>query len=95
MNFMPGVLVRPGAVRLGGIELACDIDGLPAGTGLTLAIRPEDIRVQGVTGSEENAVTLHIKAMEFLGAFFRVDLEETPSMASRSGRTSRSISSGA
>ena len=48
--------------------------GSPTGTRLTLAIRPEDIRVQGVTGSEENAVTLQIKAMEFLGSFFRVDL---------------------
>ena len=55
MNFMPAVVVRPGTVRFGGLELACDIDGLPAGTGLTLAIRPEDIRVQSVTGSEENA----------------------------------------
>ena len=74
MNFMPAVAVRPGAVRLGGLELACDIDGFPAGADLTIAIRPEDIRVQSVTGSEENAVTVHIKAMEFLGSFFRVDL---------------------
>ncbi len=74
MNFMPAVVVRPGTVRFGGLELACDIDGLSAGTGLTLAIRPEDIRVQSVTGSEENAVTVQIKAMEFLGSFFRVDL---------------------
>jgi iron(III) transport system ATP-binding protein len=74
MNFMPAVVLRPGAVQLGGLELACDIDGFPAGTALTLAIRPEDIRVQSVTGSEENAVTVTIKAMEFLGSFFRVDL---------------------
>jgi iron(III) transport system ATP-binding protein len=74
MNFMPAVAVRPGAVRTGGLELACDIDGLPAGTGLTVAIRPEDIRVQSVTGSEENAVAVRIAAIEFLGSFFRVDL---------------------
>jgi iron(III) transport system ATP-binding protein len=74
MNFMPAVVLRPGAVRFGGLELACDVDGFPAGTRLTLAIRPEDIRVQSVTGTEENAVTVHIKAMEFLGSFFRVDL---------------------
>ena len=30
--------------------------------------------MQSVTGSEENAVLVHVKAMEFLGAFFRVDL---------------------
>ena len=74
MNFVPAVVVRPGTVRLGALELACDVDGLPAGTGLTLAIRPEDIRVQSVTGSEENALTVHIEAIEFLGSFFRVDL---------------------
>jgi iron(III) transport system ATP-binding protein len=74
MNFMAAVVVDPATARLGGLELACDADGFPAGTELTLAIRPEDIRVQGVTGGEENAVTVHIKAMEFLGSFFRVDL---------------------
>jgi iron(III) transport system ATP-binding protein len=74
MNFMPAVVVGPATVRLGGLDLACDVDGLPVGTKLTLAIRPEDIRVQSVAGSEENAVTVHIKAMEFLGSFFRVDL---------------------
>ena len=74
MNFMPAVVLRAGAVRFGGLELACDLDGFPGGTRLTLAIRPEDIRVQGVAGTEENAVTVHIKAMEFMGAFFRVDL---------------------
>jgi iron(III) transport system ATP-binding protein len=74
MNFLPAVLVRPGTVRIGGLDLACDVDGLSAGTGLTVAIRPEDIRVHEVTGSEENVVVVHLKAMEFLGSFFRVDL---------------------
>jgi iron(III) transport system ATP-binding protein len=77
MNFMPAVAVRPGAVRSGDAELACDIDGLAPGTGLTLAIRPEDIRVQSVTGSEENAIAVRVAAMEFLGSFFRVDLAGT------------------
>jgi len=75
MNFVPAVAVGPGAVRAdGGLDLACDIDGLAAGTALTLAIRPEDIRVQSVTGSEENAIAVRVVAMEFLGSFFRVDL---------------------
>src|SRR5262245_14588285 len=74
MNFMPAVAVRPGTVRAGGLELACDVDGLVAGTGVTLAIRPEDIRVHSVTGSEENAIAVRVATMEFLGSFFRVDL---------------------
>src|SRR5262245_48127392 len=67
MNFLPAVVLRPGVARFGGLELVCDLDGFAAGTELTLAIRPEDIRVQDVTGSEENALTAHVKAMEFLG----------------------------
>jgi iron(III) transport system ATP-binding protein len=74
MNFIPAVAARPGAARAGALELACDVDGLPPGTGLTLAIRPEEIRVQSVTGGEENAIAVRIAAMEFLGSFFRVDL---------------------
>jgi iron(III) transport system ATP-binding protein len=74
MNFVPSVVIRPGTVRLGGVELSCDVEGFPEGTRLTVAIRPEDIRVGNVTGSEENALAVHIKAMEFLGSFFRVDL---------------------
>ena len=74
MNFVPGTVVRPGTVRLGGIDLACEGDGLAAGAPVTLAIRPEDIRVGGVQGTEENAVRATVEAMTFLGSFFRVDL---------------------
>ena len=53
------------------LEVAAPVD---TGVWVRVAIRPEDVRVQGVTGSEENVVLAHIKAMEFLGSFFRVDL---------------------
>src|SRR5262249_16577558 len=43
MNFLPGTVARPGAVRLGAVDLACDADGPPPGTAVTLAIRPQDI----------------------------------------------------
>ena len=57
MNFVPAVVARPGTVRFGGAELACDIDGARRrDASLTLAIRPEDIRVQTVRASEENAL---------------------------------------
>jgi iron(III) transport system ATP-binding protein len=74
MNFVPGTVVRPGTVRLGGIDLACEGNGLAAGAPVTVAIRPEDIRVGGVQGTEENAVRATVEAMTFLGSFFRVDL---------------------
>ncbi len=74
MNFIAGTVVGPGAVRLGGLELACDADGGGPGTSVTLAIRPEDIVVQGVRGDEENAFEAQVEAMVFLGSLFRVDL---------------------
>src|SRR5262249_61350748 len=74
MNFAPGTVVRPGTVRLGRVDLACEADGFAAGAPVTLAIRPEDIRVGGVRGTEENAVGATVEAMTFLGSFFRVDL---------------------
>ncbi len=74
MNFVPGTMAGPNTVRFGKVNLACAVDGLAAGMEVTLAIRPEDIVVQGVEGSEENAFGVRIESMEFLGSFFRVTL---------------------
>ena len=74
MNFVAGTVVRDGAVRLGGTELACDVDGLAAGTEVTLAIRPEDIVVHDAGRSEPNVLAMRVDALAFLGSFFRADL---------------------
>jgi len=74
MNFVAGTVLRPGAVRCGTLELSCESDGVPAGTPVTVAIRPEDIGVQGVQEHEPNAVRARIDTMVFLGSFFRADL---------------------
>jgi len=74
MNFVPGTVVRDGAVRLGRSELACDVDGLAAGTSVTLAIRPEDIVIHDGGRSEPNALPVRVDALAFLGSFFRADL---------------------
>ncbi len=74
MNFAAGTMVGPNAVRLGQVVLACEADGFEHGTRVTIAIRPEDIRVQDVQGGEENAFPARVEAMAFLGSFFRVDL---------------------
>jgi iron(III) transport system ATP-binding protein len=76
MNFVPGTVVGPDRVRMGQVELACDADGLAQGTSVTIAVRPEDIVVQGITGEEENVFEARVAAMEFLGSFFRVDLAD-------------------
>ncbi len=74
MNFVQGTVSGPGRVRLGAVDLACQSDGLAEGTAVTIALRPEDIVVQGVQGGEENTIEARIAAMEFLGSFYRADI---------------------
>jgi iron(III) transport system ATP-binding protein len=74
MNFVAATVVGEGRVRLGGLELACDADGLGPGTEVTLAIRPEDIVVQEASAGGPNAVPMRVEALAFLGSFFRADL---------------------
>ena len=74
MNFVPGTICGPASVRFGELELACETDGLAAGTQVTIAMRPEDILVQGVAAGEENAYEARIRGLEFLGSFVRADL---------------------
>ena len=76
MNFVPGTVVAPDRVRLGQVELTCDADGRPQGSAVTIAVRPEDIVVQGVSGEEENVFEAKVEAMEFLGSFYRADLAD-------------------
>ncbi len=74
MNFVPGTVTGPDRVRLGQVELACRSDGLDQGTAVTIAVRPEDIVVANVEGSEENAISTRVAEMEFLGSFYRAEL---------------------
>jgi iron(III) transport system ATP-binding protein len=74
MNFVAGTVVRDGVARLGQAELACDVDGLAAGTEVTLAIRPEEIVLHDGGRSEPNALAVRVDALTFLGSFFRADL---------------------
>jgi iron(III) transport system ATP-binding protein len=74
MNFVAGAVTGPGKVRLGTVELACVADGLDQGALVTVAVRPEDIVIQGVTGEEENTFQAQVESMEFLGSFYRADL---------------------
>ena len=85
MNFVAGTVARDGAVRLGTIELACEVDGLPAGTDVTLAIRPEDIVVHDGGRAEPNGLAVRVEALVFLGSFFRADLtgDATPGVLLR------------
>jgi iron(III) transport system ATP-binding protein len=74
MNFVPGTISGSESARFGRQEFACDTGGLAQGTPVTIAVRPEDILVQGVTADEENAYEARVRGLEFLGSFVRADL---------------------
>jgi iron(III) transport system ATP-binding protein len=74
MNFVAAIVVGDGRVRLDGLELACDADGLEPGTEVTLAIRPEEIVVHEVSPGAPNAMPMRVESLAFLGSFFRADL---------------------
>jgi iron(III) transport system ATP-binding protein len=75
MNFVPGIVQGPDRVRVGQIELNCKINGLSQGAAVTVAVRPEDVLVPEGKTVSENAFDARVGNMEFLGSFFRADLE--------------------
>jgi iron(III) transport system ATP-binding protein len=74
MNFLPVTVGGPGLVRLGSLDLRCEINGLAPNAPATLCIRPEDIAVRSVDQATANAIFVHIADMEFRGSFFRARL---------------------
>ncbi len=74
-NFLPGVVLGPGRVRFGTIDLACELDIRPGpGHDVTLAIRPEDVVVRNIDATTANSLTVRVAEIEFLGSFCRVGL---------------------
>ncbi|MGE0658332.1 MAG: putative 2-aminoethylphosphonate ABC transporter ATP-binding protein [Reyranellaceae bacterium] len=75
MNFVAGRAVDDGIVRCGGVDLASDAPHRrPAGSQVTVAIRPEDIAVRNLPPGGSNIVEARIVDLEFLGAFCRATL---------------------
>ena len=75
MNFLEATACeRAGWARIGGVEMRHGAAGpIPAGTRVTLAIRPEEILVGPAAGPENRLVT-RIRAIQFLGPFTRLSL---------------------
>ncbi len=74
MNFLPGRVSQAGRVRVGDLEIDCVLDGIADGAPVTLAVRPEDVVLQGVSPDDDNAFEAEIAEAEFLGSFIRADL---------------------
>ena len=76
MNFIAGTAgARAGWVRVGPAEVFCrGGEGLPAGTPVTLAIRPEEILVGSGARESPNRLVTRVRGVQFLGAFSRLSL---------------------
>ena len=76
MNFIPATACEePGRVRVGDTRLRhLAREPLAPGTPVTLAIRPEEIRIDAVTTPGENRLLTRVRAVQFLGPFTRLSL---------------------
>jgi len=64
-------------VEIDGKAFTCSVgEGFQPGQNVLVGLRPETIRVRGVTGKEANALKVRIDDLEFLGAFCRAELVE-------------------
>ncbi len=78
MNFLDGVLVAPGRVRVAGADLQCGpTNGLPVQTAVRICFRPEDVDVRSPSAEATNAMPVEITALDFLGSFYRATLRPT------------------
>ena len=78
MNFLPGVMTagRVAQVRCGGalLQVPADAQRLPPGHEVTVAIRPEDVRILHNGFDVTNVVETSVHEIEFLGPFHRLHL---------------------
>ncbi|MDO6593716.1 putative 2-aminoethylphosphonate ABC transporter ATP-binding protein [Neptuniibacter sp. 1_MG-2023] len=74
MNFVPCSVVDKGTINVGGNSVCCpQAASMIDQTGVSLAIRPEDIRIRN-TEQADNRLLAQVTSMEFLGSFVRSKL---------------------
>jgi iron(III) transport system ATP-binding protein len=74
ISLLAGMATGSG-VEIAGRQFNCSVGpATPAQSAVEIGIRPEAIRVRGVSGSEANALRVKIEGLEFLGAFCRANL---------------------
>jgi iron(III) transport system ATP-binding protein len=73
MNFLSGTVCSERAVLCGPFALNVSHTAMP-GSALTLAIRPEDIRVHQELRQSPDMALANVDAVEFLGAYYRLHL---------------------
>jgi len=75
ISLLAGVAAGRDGVEIAGRRFACAVDtALAPRAPVEVGIRPEAIRVRGVSGQEANALRVRIDDLEFLGAYCRANL---------------------
>lgn len=75
MNFIPGTVKEDGIVKIGESILKCETSDFKTGDKVNVSIRPEDIVAVEDGNYDDNAIQVALSSIEFLGSFFRCDLE--------------------
>jgi iron(III) transport system ATP-binding protein len=73
MNFLTATVVGSESVRLGGLDIACAVDGLTEGQAVSVAVRSEDVLLSEGRGTA-NSFTARIVDLDFVGSYYRVVL---------------------
>ena len=75
ISFLQGVVAQAGVIEVKGHALQCtDAQHLRVGQTVKLGIRPEAVRVRGITADDPNTLSVRVEEMEFLGSFCRASL---------------------
>jgi iron(III) transport system ATP-binding protein len=75
MNFLPGTVTsEPGKVQWGDVTVSLNhgVEKIAPGTRLTIAIRPEDVRVLNEHPGSPDTAMGYVEHAEFLGPFYRL-----------------------
>jgi len=74
MTFLDAVATGPDRIGIGTRSLRV-AGSLPApGTAVRIGLRPEEVRIRGVTSGDENTLDVTVRDLEFLGGFCRAEL---------------------
>ncbi len=74
MNFLSGEVISSDQIRCGNVTFQTPNNDLSVNQKVSLAIRPEDIRVIDNGSDLPNILRSEVEEMEFLGSFYRVTL---------------------
>ena len=75
MNFLPGRLTDGHTAEVGGARLAFAMSvAAPAGSPVTVCLRPEDVVLRGAAPGQVNAFEMRVGVMEFIGNHFATTL---------------------